>query len=806
MKLTSLFAYNLFQNFKKNIKYLFLIINFVCSFFVKAESSLPYHLKDAQTGDAVPFANILFGSTQNGTVSDINGLFYIPENQKADELRISCMGYETVTVYATDLSSVKIILLDPLSYELDQVTILPEENPAMRIMKKVIENRYENNPEETTNYSCIIYHKMTFGMDIPEPVDKSDESLNKLWEFNRDNYFLLIESVSKRKHQAPSITNEEIISGRVSGFEQPTLSILPSQLQPFTFNNDYITLLNNDLLNPASRQGLRSYLFLLEDILIDNLGDTIYYITFEPRKNMRIKGMKGSFHIHQPTFAIKTVTASTLKQLSPFTLHLRQNYQFINNEMWFPEQMETRLEMNIKELSFPLVGEGKSMVTGIDINPDFSRNDFKGPEFIDKSSASNSHLVEMYRYRPLNARDSATYHLIDSLGQQYKFDRLVDFQKSLISGHIPMGYLNLNINKLLAYNRYEGFKLGIGLQSSEYLSKVFSTEGYYSRSFASRSNNYGGGIQLNFNPINETNFKLFAENSLITTGDFYFLDGYELTSDERYKHFMVKILDPTIQFHSSLSSRIFAGIKAQVSYRYKEVEPILRYPYLLEDKTAPDYHMHSAELRLKWQPFLKLSYTGFGLMPLEGVMPSMWFNLSAVRGESDTPFSFLQAETQFEHQYRITPVINGGLRFTAGHIWGEPLFPHLYSAFGSYSPTLGLESRYSFATMRANEFAAGTFALLFLRTTIPTRINKRGYFKPEISFSSSAGWSSLSSNFSNQINTFNKGYYESGIYIGNLLSQLFIKYGIGVHYRYGPYRMKKEIDNWSFKIGIEFNL
>jgi hypothetical protein len=69
-----------------------------------------------------------------------------------------------------------------------------------------------------------------------------------------------------------------------------------------------------------------------------------------------------------------------------------------------------------------------------------------------------------------------------------------------------------------------------------------------------------------------------------------------------------------------------------------------------------------------------------------------------------------------------------------------------------------------------------------------------------------AGWGMLESDYPTTTNSFEKGFYESGIVFDNLLKVLFIKYGIGAHYRYGPYQKNSGIENWSFRAAISFSL
>jgi hypothetical protein len=50
-----------------------------------------------------------------------------------------------------------------------------------------------------------------------------------------------------------------------------------------------------------------------------------------------------------------------------------------------------------------------------------------------------------------------------------------------------------------------------------------------------------------------------------------------------------------------------------------------------------------------------------------------------------------------------------------------------------------------------------------------------------------------------------KGYFESGLLINNLLRFQLFRYGLGVLYRYGPYAFGKTIDNFAFKLTLQLN-
>ncbi|MGQ1946900.1 DUF5686 family protein [Geofilum sp. OHC36d9] len=784
------------QNVKRLIVYILLVI----PIYIFAQTGKSYYVKDVITGEPVPFANIVLQPDKTGTVSQIDGSFRLTSDAHFTRLEISCMGYKMRQIDADSLS--EIVLMQPLHFEIPEVKVIPQMNPALQIMQRVYNNRQRNNPDLATSYSCLIYHKMTFGMALPDTIDGNNEELKRLYDFNKNNYLLLLESVSEKKNQPPNLSNERIISGRVSGFKDPTLAILPSQIQPFTFYNEKLELLSAIVTNPISKTGLKEYIFQLKDTLIEASGDTIFYITFEPKQKSRIKGLQGSMHIHTPSYGIKTISATTLQHQTPYILSIRQNYVRYNNKYWFPEQLETHLtltqKINGKPLPFPLIGEGKSIVTAINLNLKFNIDDFSRLSLIDESHQPTAPAIASFRKTALTHKDSVTYIKMDSIGQKLKFDKLISLQKNLIQEQLPFGIFNIDLNHVLDYNNYEGLKIGLGLETNEKISNKISSGGFYMRSLRSTHNNYGGHIKLFFSRIKEQSLKIAYSNELKETGQFRFLDGFDQLSNERYRRFSVEIMDKTKTYETSFTTRILLNLKTRFTINYETVTPVMPYPYTLDQSLNEAFCQYESTLQIKYQPSLQLASTGFGLLPRGGIYPAFWGNISA--GSIDNKY-YQKTEFQAEHQTKITNTIKMAARITAGHLSGTVNPTQLYSAFGSYSK-LGLETKYSFATIRPAEFGASSFALLFLRATIPTNQNQLCQFKPEINLSTSAGWGHADT----PTRTFSKGLYETGIYIENLLKQNFIKYGIAVHYRYGPYQLPTFHDNIAIKIGLEIGL
>jgi hypothetical protein len=108
-----------------------------------------------------------------------------------------------------------------------------------------------------------------------------------------------------------------------------------------------------------------------------------------------------------------------------------------------------------------------------------------------------------------------------------------------------------------------------------------------------------------------------------------------------------------------------------------------------------------------------------------------------------------------------------------------------------------------------NEFISDRFLSVFFRQNFGKLLFRTRSFQPEIVLVTNFGIGSLKSperHRNIEFKTLEKGYYESGILINNILNQFFLGYGLGVYYRYGPYTLEKSIDNFAFKFTLNAKL
>lgn len=347
--------------------------------------SIKGSIVDSNTGQGLPFVSILLKGGQSGTLTDIDGKFQLPvPSPEGAELQISYLGYQPQTIALSIFPDKEkiIIKLKAQAVSLQEISVKAGENPAHRIIKNANRNRDKNNPEKMHSFSYNAYTKFFVTADVKASIDSvytNDTTPSAVEKFFKKQHLLLIESVTKRDFLHPDKNHETVLASRVSGFKNSPFALLATQLQSFSFYNDFVTVLDQKYINPISTGSTRKYLFLIEDTLYDN-KDSVFVISFRPRKNSNFEGMKGVLYINTNGYAIQNVIAEPERKDDGISIKIQQKYAFMEGKQWFPVQLNTdwiwknsvagskegKSKANLKAVS-------RSYIKDIELNPELKK-------------------------------------------------------------------------------------------------------------------------------------------------------------------------------------------------------------------------------------------------------------------------------------------------------------------------------------------------------------------------------------------------------------------------------------------------
>jgi hypothetical protein len=139
---------------------------------------------DAISKQTIPAAPVYFLGTKSGTVTDMDGNFRIETYYSSDTLRCSAMGYaeKSVRIKQGTSTNINFELVESNTTAVVVVRPKDEPNPAIALMKKVIDNKKINNREKLDAYEYEAYNKVEFDINNIKTAI-GDKKLLKPFEF-----------------------------------------------------------------------------------------------------------------------------------------------------------------------------------------------------------------------------------------------------------------------------------------------------------------------------------------------------------------------------------------------------------------------------------------------------------------------------------------------------------------------------------------------------------------------------------------------------------------------------------------------
>jgi hypothetical protein len=414
------------------------------------------------------------------------------------------------------------------------------------------------------------------------------------------------------------------------------------------------------------------------------------------------------------------------------------------------------------------------------------------------------------RAKELSEIEKETYRIIDSINKAEKLDKKLSRIEVFKSGNIPLGWFNLPLNKIMDYNNYEGYRLGLGLMTNEKISKYFSLGGYFGFGFKDKSWKYGGDLIFNLHEDSESKIHFSYANDVKEKAGYSFFKTSDLTTTEIYRDFMIENMDleETYQISCSflslqyLKTKIFlnqqyitatddyangsSGVASTNEFIFTEIGLQLRYAY-----------------NEKFIQTLKSKYT------LGTNYPIFFGNI--IRGTNlfDGEYEYTKYEVKLTKSFKTRTLGTTNLAFVGGQIYGEVPISKIYNGHGSYQP-FSIEAENSFGTMRMGEFYSDRFISIFFKHDFGNLLFRSENFNPKFAVVNNFGIGELTQNSNHQTTTqtqsIEKGYYECGLLINNILNQSFLGYGFGLFYRYGSYAYTNTADNFSYKLTLTIGL
>jgi len=751
-------------------------------------------VRDQISGEGVPFAKIT-GSGLQAQLSDIDGAFVLKSDPSS--IGIKAYGYRDTLVLLSSVVN-KEIYLAPILQEIEEVVVKAGENPAHRIIQGAIDNRKKNDPLRNDAFRYESYSKFIFDANR-EKLDSSlakleDSTALKVFEFFNQQHIFMLESASKRTFIPPDKDKEEIIAYKISGLKNPLFSTFANEMQSFSFYDEEIAILGRKYVSPIASGGIRRYLFILEDTLITN-QDTTFTIFYRPRKGTNFNGMSGYLYISTSGFAIEKVIARPSESIG-FQAEIIQEYEKVNGTKWFPSKLSTEIKLpgTISVNGIDLVGKGSTYIKNVEIGPeDISKRGFNNISVITDPNAGDvgeDKWNELRQYK-INEREERTYEMIDSLSQAENLEQKLDLLTSALSGKIPLGkYINLDIARLLNFNQYEGFRLGMGLETSERLLKNVVLGGYAAYGFRDKGFKYGGYSTWHISRKKGVSLKLRYQDDVTERGGVHFMnDGFNLSSPSLMRHFFIEQMDRQRLAEGVLGWNILANVRVSAIANYQRVATTNSYQFLMSEGTINSFDQAEVGGELVWNIREKVMLLGNQRISKGTEWPRIQLRvMSGISGIGDSQFDYVKSSFSIQQKINLLGLGSFSWNICADHLEGTA--PLLYAFRGNGTGRQwNLSVSETFETMPASRFFNTSQVALYTRLNFQAFKTKAKWNEPQISLHHAIGYGEFlgKERHPSNFESMDKGYFEGGLLLNGLLISNFSGIGIGVFYNYGSY-------------------
>ncbi len=403
----------------------------------------------------MPFVNVAAQGTVIGTITSVDGTFFIETRERVDTLLVSFMGYKTFkTALKIGNYQELSIRLQPDNIVMDEIVVHPGENPAFRILRAINENKARNNPMRQSLYTYEVYNKME--LDINNISEEyKNQKIFKKFQFIFDyidtsaitgKTFLpvfITETLSDYYYQKnPKREKEVIKASRISGTEDDMVSEFTGKMYlDFNIYDNFVPILGHDFVSPIANIGRVYYkYYLIDSTFRDNRW--CYQISFKPKRKQE-PTFTGYFWVHDTTFAIESYKIRisegvNINFVSDFVAE--QSFTYVDDSVWFPKKQELFVDFSVTQKDYGFFGRKTTSYSNINIHPDLPEKTFSASAptetvLLDDAMQKSTDDWDHLRHEELSQREKDIYVMVDSVREVPMFNNIVKLVNAFITGY-----------------------------------------------------------------------------------------------------------------------------------------------------------------------------------------------------------------------------------------------------------------------------------------------------------------------------------------------------------------------------------
>jgi len=684
-----------------------------------------------ESGNPVPFANVVFANSSIGTITNDDGTFYLESDNSYKQLLISFVGFKSQTIELEKATTYKMeIILEEEASALAEVVIYQgktskKNNPAIDILRKIWENKRENGIYQFKQYQYKKYEKQEFDLNT---IDSAliNSRIFKGMEFIFDQtdtssvtgktYLPIFINEAVYRVYGDNVESKEkevLLGNKNSGFSnnQTLIAFIKDLYKEYDVYDNYLKFFDKSFVSPLSTTGINVYNYVLADSTYIN-DKWCYKIVYYPRRKNELT-FKGDFWVNDTTWAIKKIKLAATKSANinwVRDIYIEQDFDVLNDSTFLitRDHFMSDFAFRDKDEARGIYGKRTTLYDeyAFDINKPKSFFGNEQNQYLEQIYNRDSTFWEQNRMEALNKDERQVYDMLDTLQTVKAFQRLYNIGSILASGYIEMDNFDFGpVFSTFGYNDVEGIRVRAGGRTYFSRNDPWRIEGYTAYGFKDNKFKYGisgkilvdprsrlvlsGGNrrdveQLGASLTNTSDVlgRSLASSSLITVGANTSLTNINLST------FAVEF-EPVKNFQIRFGGtyRNLRSASDQFSLAY----------FTNEERTETSSEINQTEFStiLTYSP--KRKTTGFGVERTiinDGDFPKLFLNYAVgVEGPFNSDFNYEKVQFYYRHPWQLGGVGKLTTTLEAGKTFGEvplgllnvvPGNQTLFSIYGTY--------------------------------------------------------------------------------------------------------------------------
>ena len=496
------------------------------------KAQLRGYIIDEATGDSIPYASAIYRGHNVAVASNINGQFTIARHE-GWVLTFSAVGYVSKSITITSSTKQNFnVKLKPDTKALKEVVVKTKRrrysrknNPAVELMKKVVEAKKRTDLDNRDYYQYNKYQKLTLALNDITPEKLEDPKMKKKpWlkdqvekcEYNGKLILPISvdETVTQKIYRKHPHSEKNIVKGQNSTgvndlFQTGDIlnTVLKDVFSDVNIYDDQIRLLQYPFTSPIGKDAVAFYRFYIMDTLYVE-RDKCIHLHFLPN-NQQDFGFRGDIYIlADSSYQVKRCELTIPKKSDVnFVENMKivQEFTQLPDSTWVLSVDDMLAEIKLASFIKEAAVIRTTRLTDYAFDP-LPKQLFKGKAKDVKEADAmmrDEAFWNKYRQVSLTKSESKMDAFVNNLSQIKGFKYIIFGLKALIENFVETGNPSKvdigPINTMLTSNPVDGLRTRISAQTTAKLNPHWFASGYFARGWKSDKNYYKADLTYSFN-------------------------------------------------------------------------------------------------------------------------------------------------------------------------------------------------------------------------------------------------------------------------------------------------------------------